>query len=100
MRLSPDRIFLAEIRGNEAWEYLNSLNTGHPGAITTTHANSAVHTFERLAMLIKKSEVGRLIDLETIKLTLYTTLDVILYFNQWKLIEVFYDPIFSRSKMV
>jgi type IV secretion system protein VirB11 len=29
------------LRGGEAWEYLNALNTGHPGSITTTHANSA-----------------------------------------------------------
>ncbi len=99
MRLSPDRIFLAELRGNEAWEYLNSLNTGHPGSITTTHANNAVQTFERVATLIKKSEIGRQLDLEMIKFILYTTLDVILYFENRKLIEVFYDPIFARLKL-
>lgn len=99
MRLSPDRIFLAELRGNEAWEYLNSLNTGHPGSITTTHANNALQTFERVATLIKKSEVGRQLDMEMIKLVLHTTIDVVLYFKDRKLIEVFYDPIFSKSKL-
>jgi type IV secretion system protein VirB11 len=59
MRLSPDRIFLAELRGGEAWEYVQSLNTGHPGSVTTTHANGAVQAFERVASLIKNSEVGR-----------------------------------------
>src|SRR3546814_9917112 len=39
MRLSPDRIFLAELRGPETWDYLAALNTGHPGSVTTTHAN-------------------------------------------------------------
>jgi type IV secretion system protein VirB11 len=100
MRLSPDRIFLAELRGNEAWEYLNSLNTGHPGSITTTHANSALQTFERIATLIKKSEVGRQLDIEMIKLVLHTTIDIVLFFKERKLIEIFYDPIFSKSKMV
>lgn len=99
MRQSPDRIFLAELRGNEAWEYLNSLNTGHPGSITTTHANNALQTFERIAVLIKKSDVGRQLDIEMIKLVLYTTLDVVLYFKDRKLVEIFYDPIFAKAKM-
>ena len=98
MRLSPDRIFLAELRGNEAWEYLNSLNTGHSGSITTVHANSAAHTFERVATLIKKSDVGRTIDLETINLTLKTTLEVVLFFKRRKLVEIYFDPI-GASKL-
>ncbi|MBX4335917.1 P-type DNA transfer ATPase VirB11 [Bartonella raoultii] len=100
MRQSPDRIFLAELRGNEAWEYLNSLNTGHPGSITTTHANNALQTFERCATLIKRSEVGRQLDIEMIKLVLYTTVDVILFVKNRQLSEVFYDPIFSKSKII
>ncbi len=99
MRQSPDRIFLAELRGNEAWEYLNSLNTGHTGSITTTHANNALQTFERIATLVKKSDVGRQLDMEMIKLVLYTTIDVVLFFKDRKLVEVFYDPIFAKSKM-
>ncbi|WP_042995514.1 P-type DNA transfer ATPase VirB11 [Bartonella quintana] len=99
MRQSPDRIFLAELRGNEAWEYLNSLNTGHPGSITTTHANNALQTFERCATLVKRSEIGRQLDLEMIKMVLYTTIDVVLFFKDRKLSEVFYDPVFSKSKI-
>jgi type IV secretion system protein VirB11 len=59
MRLSPDRIFLAELRGSEAWEYVQSLNTGHPGSVTTTHANGAVQAFDRIASLVKNSQTGR-----------------------------------------
>ncbi len=97
MRQSPDRIFLAELRGDEAWEYLNSLNTGHPGSITTTHANSALQTFERVATLVKKSEVGQKLDMKVIKQVLYTTIDVALFLNKFKLLEVFYDPVFAKS---
>ena len=100
MRQSPDRIFLAELRGGEAWDYLNSLNTGHPGAITTTHANSALQTFERMITLIKKSNIGQGIDIEVIRRVLYATVDIILYFENFKLKEIFYDPLFSKSKML
>jgi type IV secretion system protein VirB11 len=99
MRQSPDRIFLSELRGDEAWEYLTSLNTGHPGSITTTHANTALQTFERVATLIKKSEVGRKLNMETIMQVLYYTINVVLFLSKFKLIEVFYDPIFAKSKI-
>ncbi|STZ01561.1 Type IV secretion system protein virB11 [Moraxella caprae] len=97
MRLSPDRILLAELRGAETWEYLMSLNTGHPGGITTVHANSAVHTFSRIANLVKSSEVGRTVDLEAIKSLLYSTIDVVLYFDQRRLKEVYFDPIYVQE---
>ena len=99
MRQSPDRIFLAELRGNEAWEYLNSLNTGHPGSITTLHANNALQTFERIATLIKKSEVGRQLELPTIKRVLYTTIDIVLFFKDRQLAEIFYDPLFAKEHL-
>lgn len=97
MRQSPDRIFLAELRGAEAWDYLNSLNTGHPGSITTVHANSAVQTFERVATLVRASEAGRVLDMDTIRLVLRGTIDVVLYIEDRSVIEVFYDPVFARS---
>src|SRR3546814_14724090 len=67
MRLSPDRIFLAELRGPETWDYLAALNTGHPGSVTTTHANGAADAFDRLAMPIKQSPTGGNLDLPTIQ---------------------------------
>ncbi len=97
MRQSPDRIFLAELRGGEAWDYLNSLNTGHPGSITTVHANSAVQTFERVATLVKASEAGRVLDMDTIRLVLRGTIDVVLYMEDRRVVELFYDPVFARS---
>lgn len=99
MRQSPDRILLAELRGNEAWEYVNSLNTGHPGSITTTHANSATHTYDRTAMLVKNSDAGRDLGIEIIRQVLYTTLEVVVYMENRRVVEVFYDPLFSKSKL-
>jgi type IV secretion system protein VirB11 len=99
MRLSPDRIFLAELRGGEAWEYVQSLNTGHPGSVTTTHANSAVQAFERVTSLIKNSDAGRGLELAEIRRVLQTTLDVVLFLAERKVTEIFYDPIFAKERM-
>lgn len=98
MRLSPDRIFLAELRGSEAWEYVLSLNTGHPGSVTTTHANGAVQVFERIACLIKNSEVGRGLNAAEIRRVLYGTLDVVLFMADRRVTEVFFDPFFAREQ--
>jgi type IV secretion system protein VirB11 len=98
MRLAPDRIFLAELRGSEAWEYVLSLNTGHPGSVTTTHANGAVQVFERIASLIKNSETGRGLDAAEIRRVLYGTLDVVLFMADRRVEEVFFDPLFAREQ--
>jgi len=92
MRSSPDRIFLSELRGPEAWDYLNALNTGHPGSVTTTHANSARDTYSRVALLVKQSAAGSQMDLDTILRYLHATLDVALYFADYKLVEVYFNP--------
>lgn len=92
MRLSPDRIFLAELRGPETWDYLAALNTGHPGSVTTTHANGAVDTFDRLAVLIKQSPTGGNLDLATIQAFLRQTVDIVLYFERFRLKELWFEP--------
>lgn len=99
LRMKPDRILLAELRGPEAWDFIDAINTGHPGSISTLHANGAVETFNRLAMLAKQSEVGSQLDTEYIKHMLYTTVDVVLYYKQRKLMEVYFDPGFKRQQM-
>lgn len=43
--MKPDRILLAELRGAEAYEYLNILNSGHGGSITSIHAGGVEQTF-------------------------------------------------------
>ena len=51
MRLRPDRIVVGEVRGPEALDLLKAWNTGHPGGITTLHANSAYDALARLEQL-------------------------------------------------
>lgn len=51
LRLRPDRIVIGEVRGAEALDLLKAWNTGHPGGITTLHANSAYDALKRLEQL-------------------------------------------------
>lgn len=51
LRMRPDRIILGEIRGAEASTFLRAINTGHPGSLTTVHANSPSHAVEQLSLL-------------------------------------------------
>ena len=54
LRLRPDRIIVGEVRGPEALDMLKAWNTGHPGGITTLHANSAYAGLYRLEQLIQE----------------------------------------------
>src|SRR5579875_359973 len=74
LRHRPDRLIIGEVRGGEAFDLLDALNTGHAGSISTVHANSALQALSRLATLSLRadveipyraiqSEIGDLIDL-------------------------------------
>ena len=58
LRLRPDRIFLGEIRGAEAYSFLRAINTGHPGSITTVHADNPTGAFEQLALMVMQAGLG------------------------------------------
>lgn len=55
LRMRPDRIILGELRGREAFTFLRSVNTGHPGSMTTIHADSPSRAIEQLALLVLQS---------------------------------------------
>lgn len=55
LRMRPDRIILGELRGTEAFTFLRSVNTGHPGSMTTIHADSPQRAIEQLALLVLQS---------------------------------------------
>lgn len=52
LRMRPDRIILGEIRGSEAFTFLRAINTGHPGSMSTIHADSPERALEQLALLV------------------------------------------------
>ncbi|MBF0478412.1 MAG: P-type conjugative transfer ATPase TrbB [Candidatus Omnitrophica bacterium] len=58
MRLRPDRIIVGEVRGKEAHTLIKALNTGHPGGLSTIHANNAARALMRLEQLILEANVA------------------------------------------
>ncbi|MGI8633368.1 MAG: CpaF family protein [Solirubrobacterales bacterium] len=69
LRMRPDRIVIGEVRGAEAFDLLNALNTGHPGSLSTIHANSVADARDRLQLLcltagtgLAPSAIRRLVD--------------------------------------
>lgn len=52
LRMRPDRIIVGEVRGSEALDMLQAMNTGHEGSITTVHANDALDALSRLEMMV------------------------------------------------
>lgn len=93
MRLKPDRIFLTELRGDEAWDYLAALNTGHAGGLTSVHANDARSVHYRIAQLAKESETGRTMDYNFILNTVRSTVDVVCFFSKTYMKELYFDPV-------
>lgn len=63
LRLRPDRIIVGEVRGAEALDLLKAWNTGHPGGITTLHANSALGALRRLEQLTLEATPRKPFDL-------------------------------------
>lgn len=55
LRMRPDRIILGEVRGREAYTFLRAVNTGHPGSMTTIHADNPSRAMEQLALLVLQS---------------------------------------------
>ncbi len=80
LRMKPDRILLAELRGDEAFDYLRNVCSGHPGSITSVHAASCALAFEQLTLLVKQSEAGRELARGEIRALLARLVDVVIQF--------------------
>lgn len=104
LRMKPDRIFLAElIRGDEAFYYLRNVNSGHPGSITTMHANSARLAIEQLVLFLKESASGSTMSRDEIKQLLFMCVDVIVQLKNVRgkrlVTEIYYDPNVKQQQM-
>ena len=55
LRMRPDRLFVGEIRGAEAFAFLRAINTGHPGSMSTVHADTPQGAYEQIAMMVQQS---------------------------------------------
>jgi pilus assembly protein CpaF len=77
LRHRPDRIIVGEIRGTEARVFLDTLNTGHRGSLSTIHANSAQDALLRLSQLAMRSSAG--ISLDDVRQECERSIDVVVH---------------------
>jgi len=81
LRMKPDRIILAELRGDEAFYFIRNCASGHPGSITSCHAGSPAQAWDQLALMVKASVEGGGLEFETIKRLLRMTIDVVVHID-------------------
>lgn len=74
LRMRPDRIILGELRGPEAYTFLRAVNTGHPGSMTTVHADSPERAIEQIALLVLQG--GTTLRREDVTHYIRSTIDV------------------------
>jgi len=102
LRMRPDRILLQELRDGTAFFYLRNVNSGHPGSITTVHANTAEGALEQLTLLVKESEGGNDLDRQDIRAMLRSLVDVVVQMHRmppkdgeaarYRMTEVWFEP--------
>jgi len=77
LRLRPDRLVVGEVRGGEAFDLLQALNTGHAGCLATVHANGAADALRRLETLVLLAGVG--LPLGAVRAQLASAVDAVVH---------------------
>lgn len=104
LRMKPDRILLAELRGGETFDFINVCSSGHGGSITSVHAGSAKLAFARMANMTMQSEFGLQLPRAVIEQLLYLLVDVVLHISNdphghgRHITELWYDPMRKRQE--
>lgn len=100
LRLYPTRLFLAELRSSEAFDYLRTI-AGHPGSITSIHGYNAKLALAQLLLLIRQSPAGQALQTEEIMALIYQSIDIVVQCSledTTRLVkEIWYDPMLKRS---
>lgn len=81
LRMNPDRIVVGEVRGKEALDMLQAMNTGHDGSISTGHANSAKDMLSRLETMVLMAEN---LPLRAIRQQIASSIDIIIHLTKLK----------------
>lgn len=98
LRLRPDRIIVGELRGKEAFSYLRAVNTGHPGSVSTLHADSPALAMEQLILMVMQAGLG--ITREQIKQYVENVIDVIIQLKRGEKGKRFVSEIYFRPPAV
>lgn len=95
LRLRPDRIMVGELRGKEAFSYLRAVNTGHPGSISTLHADTPVLAIEQLILMIMQAGLG--ITREQVKDYVETVINVVIQLKRGEKGHRFVSEIYFKE---
>src|SRR5699024_2696584 len=79
LRMRPSRIIIGEVRGAEAWDFLQALNTGHSGSLGTAHANSSRDMLGRLESM---ALMGIEIPLEAIRRQIVSGIEILVHLER------------------
>jgi len=82
LRMRPDRIIVGEVRGGEALDMLQAMNTGHDGSISTVHANTPRDVLSRLETMVLMS--GLELPIRAIRQQIASAIDLIVHLNRLK----------------
>ena len=82
LRMRPDRIIVGEVRGGEALDMLQAMNTGHDGSLSTGHANSAEDMLSRLETMVLQGSEG--LPLPAIRQQISSALDIIVHLGRMR----------------
>ena len=80
LRMRPERIIVGEVRGGEALDMLQAMNTGHDGSLSTGHANSTQDMLSRLETMVLQGSSG--LPLEAIRQQIASALDIIIHLSR------------------
>lgn len=89
LRYRPDRIVVGEVRGEEAYDLLQAWNTGHPGGVSTVHANSAEEALYRLESLVTQAEEVKTWPLAAVRRACAGAVNVVVHLGRHRVREIF-----------
>ena len=82
LRMRPDRIIVGEVRGGEAFDMMQAMNTGHNGSMTTIHSNSAFDAVHRIESMMQMAETN--LPLSVIRSQIYSAIDVVIHIERMR----------------
>lgn len=95
LRMKPDRILLAEVRGGETYDFLNVISSGHNGSMTSCHAGSVGGCIDRLVMMSMQNDMARALGKDMLIDVVKKAIDIIIVFKningKRQILEYLYD---------
>lgn len=97
LRLRPDRIIVGELRGAEAFSFLRAVNTGHPGSVSTLHADTPQLALEQLILMVMQAGLG--VTRDQIKNYIENVINVIVQLKRGERGRRYVSEIYFRESM-